>query len=48
MTPNEIADFLENYNIWRRGSNEIPMPNPAELGKVIEAAIEYLRQGNDC
>lgn len=43
MTPNEIADFLEQYNLWRRGNEEIEMPNPAELGEVLELAIEHLR-----
>lgn len=45
MTYAEAKDLLIKYNKWRRDDN-IPntyeMPNPTELGKAIEKAIEAL------
>lgn len=38
-----IASYLENYNKWRRGDEEIEMPEPKELGIAIDCAISYLR-----
>ena len=45
MTNAEIADYLEYVNKWRRGHTEItePMPDPYEIGEVIDLAIERLR-----
>ena len=39
----KIANYLENYNSWRRGSHN-DMPEPKELGKYLELAIEELRK----
>ena len=39
----EIADYLENYNTWRRGA-DIKQPEPKELGEYLELAIEELRR----
>lgn len=44
MTPKEIANYLQNYNAWRRGADDIEQPNPTELGKMIDAAILELRK----
>lgn len=41
-TIEEIVDFLANYNKWRRGDDTIPMPDPNELGEVIDQAITLL------
>lgn len=41
-TVEEVADFLGNYNRWRRGDDTIPMPDPKELGEVIDQAITLL------
>ncbi len=38
----EVADFLGNYNRWRRVDDTIPMPDPKELGEVIDQAIRTL------
>lgn len=35
-------EFLRDFNAWRRGSDEIPIPHPAELGKVIDRVCEHL------
>lgn len=43
MRRSEVADFLENYNKWRRGSDDVKMPKPEELGKVLDLAIKMLR-----
>ena len=39
----EVITFIENYNAWRRGSEEHNHPNPTELGKCIDQAIEVLK-----
>ena len=39
----EISNYLENYNTWRRGGHD-DMPEPKELGKYLELAIEELRK----
>ena len=47
MTKEQIADFLENYNNWRRDDffpSKLKQPNPTELGEVLELAIEGLRK----
>jgi hypothetical protein len=46
---NEVADYLENYNLWRRDNNTPSIynqPNATELGRVIDKAVNVLR-GND-
>ena len=43
MTPTEVAAFLRNYNVWRRGNlDDQPMPDPRQIGEAIDAAIELL------
>ena len=47
MTPIETANFLRQFNEWRRGEGEgegedLQMPNPREIGKAIDAAVEML------
>jgi hypothetical protein len=44
MTKQEVADFLENYNKWRRGAEDISQPVPKELGIAIELAVKFLRE----
>lgn len=39
----EIADYLTNYNKWRRGGDN-EMPEPKELGYYIDCAIEELKK----
>ena len=42
MTPAETADFLRRVNAWRRGDEEISQPDPYEIGRAIDAAVEML------
>lgn len=39
----EVITFIENYNAWRRGSEEYNHPNPTELGRCIDQAMETLK-----
>ena len=39
MTPTETADVLRQFNEWRRGDEDIPQPDPREIGEAIDAAI---------
>ena len=40
----EIIKFLENYNKWRRGDENIEMPNPKEIGENIDKVIKILKE----
>ena len=43
MTTTETANFLRQFNEWRRGEGEdLQMPNPREIGKAIDAAVEMI------
>jgi len=47
MNKKQIADYLQQYNNWRRDKNcppVYPTPNPIKLGKVIDMAIKELRK----
>ena len=43
-TPQELADFLKNYNSWRRGSYLHQQPVPEELGQVLDQVIAILEE----
>jgi hypothetical protein len=43
-TPQELADFLKNYNSWRRGSYLHEQPAPEELGQVLDQVIAILEE----
>jgi len=40
----EITEYLYNYNLWRRGNDDVPDPDPVELGEVLDKAISYLAE----
>ena len=42
MTPAEVAAKLRAFNEWRRGDEDIPQPDPREIGKAIDAAVEMI------
>ena len=42
MTPSETATTLRLFNAWRRGDEEISQPDPYEIGRAIDAAVELL------
>jgi hypothetical protein len=41
-TPQELADYLKNYNCWRRGSYLHEQPVQKELGEAIDQVIAIL------
>ena len=42
MTAQEIIDYLDAYQDWRRGGDG-EQPCPVKLGEVLDEAIEMLR-----
>jgi len=42
MTPSETATTLRLFNAWRRGDEEISQPDPYEIGRAIDVAVELL------
>ena len=45
MTPTETAAALRQYNVWRRGNLEdLPQPDPREIGEAIDAAVEMIER----
>lgn len=41
-TPAACADFLRNFNQWRRGDDTIPQPDPTQIGLAITMAAELI------
>jgi hypothetical protein len=47
MGRKEMTDTIEKllaYNQWRRGDEELPQPDPAEIGRLIDFACDELRR----
>ena len=42
MELQQAIELLENYNKWRRGE-EIPQPNPTEIGVAISLVLERVK-----
>lgn len=42
-TSKQLEIYLTKYNLWRRGDENIEMPEPKELGLKIEAACNLIR-----
>lgn len=42
MDKNYVIWYLEYFQEWRRGA-DIKQPEPQELGRVIDYALEYLK-----
>ena len=42
MTTTETANFLRQFNEWRRGDEDIPQPDPRVIGEAIDAAVEMI------
>ena len=42
MTPAEATNILRQFNEWRRGDEDIPQPDPREIGEAIDAAIAMI------
>lgn len=41
-TPAACADFLRNYNQWRRGDANITQPDPTQIGPALTMAAELI------
>jgi hypothetical protein len=39
-----LSNKLELYNKWRRDEEDIPQPNPTEIGIWIDEAVKELRK----
>jgi hypothetical protein len=46
MDLKEAIEVLKNYNLWRRGSDEIPMPKPIKIGEAIDVVIKEVKGKN--
>jgi hypothetical protein len=46
MTEKEAILLLITYNDWRRG-DEIPMPEPKQLGIAIDTVIQLWKERNN-
>jgi hypothetical protein len=44
MTLQKIINSLQEFQDWRKGSDDVPMPEPKALSKTISAAIELLKR----
>ena len=44
MTPTETAAILRQFNEWRRGDEDLPQPDPREIGEAIDAAVEMIER----
>ena len=44
MTPTEVINILRQFNEWRRGDEDIPQPDPREIGEAIDAAVEMIER----
>lgn len=40
----KLIQSLQSFNQWRRGDETIEQPDPVEIGKIIDAAIEALER----
>lgn len=36
------AEELRQYNRWRRGDDDLPQPNPKELGELLDSVADRL------
>jgi hypothetical protein len=43
-TPQELAAYLRKANAWRRSDTDEPMPDPTELGQVLDQVIAILEE----
>ena len=44
MSPAETTAILRQFNEWRRGDEDIPQPDPREIGEAIDAAVEMIER----
>ena len=41
----ETTTILRQFNEWRKGDEDIPQPDPREIGEAIDAAVEMIERG---
>ena len=47
MTPTETATILRQFNEWRLGDEDLPQPDPREIGEAIDDAIEMIESAEE-
>lgn len=44
-SPARTVELLKHHNAWRRGDESLEMLHPAEIGIVIDVAVELIERG---
>ena len=44
MKTKKAIQVLRDYNLWRRGNEDMDQPDPWEIGKAIDDAIEAMEE----
>jgi|688.fasta_scaffold704656_4 hypothetical protein len=44
MTCAEAIAFLREFNLWRRGNDSIPQPQPGKASEAIDAACAHIER----
>jgi hypothetical protein len=47
MKTEQAIQVLRDYNLWRRGDDVMEQPDPREIGKAIDDAIEAMEELNE-
>jgi hypothetical protein len=47
MKTEKAIQVLRDYNLWRRGNEDMDQPDPREIGRAIDAAIKAMEQLNE-
>jgi hypothetical protein len=47
MKTEQAIQVLRNYNLWRRADGDMEQPDPREIGKAIDDAIEAMEELNE-
>jgi hypothetical protein len=47
MKTEQAIQVLRDYNLWRRADEDMEQPDPREIGKAIDDAIESMEELNE-
>jgi len=47
MKTEQVIQILRDYNLWRRADEDMDQPDPWEIGKAIDDAIEAMEELNE-
>ena len=47
MKTEKAIKVLRDYNLWRRGNEDMEQPDPREIGEAIDDAIEAMDELNE-